>query len=540
MWFHHDGDSLAMAYGTSHNLSDVHPQITRAIINIHGASRESEEAYDRVVVAGDYHDRELWDHVAVICPQFLFTMDIDSHDVVDSLLYWNTFPEVGPSWAFGDHSKDKVNFPRPFRVSSYHCLDSLAMLSLQAFPNLENLTFAGHSMGARTMQRYAMTTHWDLDLPETTPRLLYNYANPATYAYIGPERHVGDNWNEFAIPDPGAIADCPEYNYWPFGFEEPFGYFEDYSPEELVTNYSNRHVIQWLSELDTTAMNGGSQVSCHAMLTGDQHRLQRGTIFYNHVLYTFGGEPEHFVQTMVPDLGHQGNAVYESEVGRYYLFDYYHPVMPGEEIDLTAELTVPVPVTVDGIISCSVVVENLSQETRTGGIWMQIINQEWEVTETGWVHELVYEPGMEFTETELEFPVPEGFPLGSAILVLNVGDYPDVITVFDSVPVVVTSTTSVEGHLDQLLPDESRISFIAPNPFNSSTNVVVDVAAPSALKLMLYDVLGREVMTVTNGAVMPGRHSFSINGNHLAGGVYFVRASSPNGYEEVRKILLVP
>jgi len=147
---------------------------------------------------------------------------------------------------------------------------------------------------------------------------------------------------------------------------------------------------------------------------------------------------------------------------------------------------------------------------------------------------------MEFTETELEFPVPEGFPLGSAILVLNVGDYPDVITVFDSVPVVVTSTTSVEGHLDQLLPDESRISFIAPNPFNSSTNVVVDVAAPSALKLMLYDVLGREVMTVTNGAVMPGRHSFSINGNHLAGGVYFVRASSPNGYEEVRKILLVP
>jgi hypothetical protein len=540
LWFYDEGDSLALAYVTSHDLHDVHPQITRAIINIHGASRESEEAYERVIDAGDDHDRPLWDHVAVICPQFLFTTDIDSHNVSDSLLYWNTFPEIGPSWCYGEISKNNNNFPRPFRVDSYTCLDSLATLVLESFPNLENLVFAGHSAGARYMQRYPMVTRWDLDLDESAPRLLYTYGNPAVYAYIGPERHVEDNWNEFAIPPAGVIEECPEYDEWPFGLQEPFPYFDDMTEVEIQTNYANRHVVQWLSELDTTSMDGGSQVSCQAMISGDQHRLQRGTIFYNHVQFFYDGAPDLFVSAIVPGLGHFGNAVYRSEVGRNYLFDYYHPVMPGEEVELSGELSVPNPETVAGIIEFSVLVENHGEETRTGDIWVKLVGQNGSPIETGWIHEIVYEPGMEFTRSGLEFMVPEGFPLGNATLYLNVGSYPDAITTFDSVPVTISSTTSIEGEFSNLPPDQPRISTIAPNPFNAATNLVVEVPIPTALKIAVYDVLGRDVMTVMNGAVGEGSHTYSIRGDRMASGIYFVRATSPTGYEEVRKILLVP
>ncbi|MCB2212481.1 T9SS type A sorting domain-containing protein [bacterium] len=538
LWFYEGGDSLALAYGASHDLTQQHPEITRVIINIHGASREAEIARANVNSAANQHDREMWDHLATVYPQFLFTHDLEAYDLTDSLLYWHNIADIGPSWCYGYPSDSYSEHPRPFTRSSFTCLDSLAVLVLNAFPNLENFVFAGHSAGARMIQRYAMATRWDENL--TTPRILYNYANPAVYAYIGPERHVGDNWNQFAIPDPGAIADCPAYDDWPFGLQNLLPYFDGLTIPEILDQYRARHVIQWISELDTAAMSGGSQISCMAMMSGELHRKQRGLIYYNHVQYTFGGEPETFVQAIVQNLGHVGNAVYRSPIGRYYLFDYYDPISPGEDVDLSGELDVPNPVTVDGIISFEITVTNTGEETRTGDVWAELVSSDGETRAVGWRDPMIYTPALDSTRAGLEFPVPEGFPLGTATLVFNVGAYPDAVVAWDEVEVTVTSTTDVAEEPSGQLPVTPRIVRIAPNPFNASTRVTLSLPRATALTLRLYDVLGREVLTVHDGAVAAGTCVWTVNADRLAGGVYFLRASAPGGYDEVRKLLLVP
>lgn len=538
LWFREGGDSLALAYYSSHDLNQTHPNITRAVINLHGASRESEEAAWRVFNAGNEHDRDVFGHTAIIAPQFLFTTDIDSHDVTDSLLYWNTLAEIGPSWCYGRHSNDNSNFPRPFRIDSYTCLDTLGQLIIQAFPNVENIVYAGHSAGGRMIERYPMVTQWDLDFDE--PRILYNPANPAVYAYTGPERHVGDNWDEFAIPSASQIADCPEYNHWPFGLDEPYDYFVDLPENELHANFTSRHFILWISENDTLPMEGGSQDNCMAMMMGELHRKQRGMIFWNFLDFKYDGIPDNFVWALVPNLGHFGAAVLESAVGRYYLFDHYHPLEPGETIDITGNLAVPTPYTVDGIIDYAVTVENESDETRTGDVWMVLVSSINGTSHRGWTREMVYEPDMDFSRPNMEFYVPNGFPHGQATLYFNVGTYPDVIVAWDAALVTVNSTTSVGGDINGVLAKDPTLIRIAPNPFNASTSVVMDVPRPMSLNLRLFDILGRDVLTVFNGPVGPGQYTYSINGNRLAGGVYFLEASTPGGYQDVRKVMLLP
>jgi len=88
------------------------------------------------------------------------------------------------------------------------------------------------------------------------------------------------------------------------------------------------------------------------------------------------------------------------------------------------------------------------------------------------------------------------------------------------------------------LPAHFAISRVYPNPFNPSTTVTVALPKRAPLKLKVYDILGREVMTLANGAFQAGSHRFSFDGKGLASGVYFVRATS-NGISDVRKIVLM-
>lgn len=62
-----------------------------------------------------------------------------------------------------------------------------------------------------------------------------------------------------------------------------------------------------------------------------------------------------------------------------------------------------------------------------------------------------------------------------------------------------------------------------PNPFNPSTQI--DYAIPTAgdVSLVIHDVLGREVTTLTRGHQEAGRHTARWNAASLASGVYFAR-----------------
>ena len=81
-----------------------------------------------------------------------------------------------------------------------------------------------------------------------------------------------------------------------------------------------------------------------------------------------------------------------------------------------------------------------------------------------------------------------------------------------------------------------------PNPFNPSTRIVYDVAAPGPVKLSIYDARGREVRTRVAQSQTAGRYEQIWQGRDDAGtqvasGLYIVRLVA-DGVSETRKIVL--
>ncbi len=103
------------------------------------------------------------------------------------------------------------------------------------------------------------------------------------------------------------------------------------------------------------------------------------------------------------------------------------------------------------------------------------------------------------------------------------------------------SITSVD---DQNVPLEFSLSQNYPNPFNPTTTIEFTLPEQLPVELRVYDILGREVVTLLNGDVMnPGRHILRWNGRNnynqsVATGVYFYRIVA-GGYVHSKKMVLL-
>ena len=77
-----------------------------------------------------------------------------------------------------------------------------------------------------------------------------------------------------------------------------------------------------------------------------------------------------------------------------------------------------------------------------------------------------------------------------------------------------------------------------PNPFNPATVISFDLSAGTSIRLVIADILGRDLLTLADGYHAAGAHSVSVNGAGLASGVYFYRLETP-GRSSVRKMVLL-
>jgi hypothetical protein len=85
-----------------------------------------------------------------------------------------------------------------------------------------------------------------------------------------------------------------------------------------------------------------------------------------------------------------------------------------------------------------------------------------------------------------------------------------------------------------------------PNPFNPSTVIKFSIPKTSMVNLAVYDVLGREVITLANDVMQPGQYNALFDASTLSSGVYFytivVRdpsASSGQSFTDTKKMLFV-
>ncbi len=68
-----------------------------------------------------------------------------------------------------------------------------------------------------------------------------------------------------------------------------------------------------------------------------------------------------------------------------------------------------------------------------------------------------------------------------------------------------------------------------PNPFSSSTNIRFAVPESGAVRIVLFDMLGREVRVMVEDERAPGIHETKLSANDLASGTYLIRLSSTAG-----------
>jgi len=92
---------------------------------------------------------------------------------------------------------------------------------------------------------------------------------------------------------------------------------------------------------------------------------------------------------------------------------------------------------------------------------------------------------------------------------------------------------------NSLIPKEFSLSQNYPNPFNPVTKISYALPVDARVKLVIYDILGREIKTLVNNEFKTaGSYVLEFNGSALASGVYFYRIQS-NDFVSVKRMVLI-
>ncbi len=88
------------------------------------------------------------------------------------------------------------------------------------------------------------------------------------------------------------------------------------------------------------------------------------------------------------------------------------------------------------------------------------------------------------------------------------------------------------------MPDNYSLKQNYPNPFNPSTKISFSLPKAGDVKLIVFDILGREVATLVNGYTGAGNHTVDFNASNLSSGVYLYKIQAGD-FTETRKMILM-
>jgi len=87
------------------------------------------------------------------------------------------------------------------------------------------------------------------------------------------------------------------------------------------------------------------------------------------------------------------------------------------------------------------------------------------------------------------------------------------------------------------IPTTYGLSQNYPNPFNPSTKINYQLPKAGYVSLIIYDILGRQILTLVNEFKSEGKYSANFNANKLASGVYIYQLRS-NNFISTKKMIL--
>jgi len=282
------GPARTMVY-RSQPLTVKNETITRALIVIHGTNRDADNYFRSALAAAFLADA--LDDTVLIVPHIASAAGSCKDTLAPNEVSWNC-----SSWRTGGASMADD------KLTTFDMADEILrrLGRKDIFPNLKAIVVAGHSAGGQFVNRYEMSNrvHETLGVPVT-----YVVANPSSYAWIDATR-----------PASAANA-CPNFDRWPYGFQNRSGYAARVSDEDLKKQLASRPTTYLLGEIDILPL-GGFDSSCSAMRQGPT-RLARGQAFGKYVGEQLGAKHDTVV---VPLCGHNARCMFTAEIALPLLF----------------------------------------------------------------------------------------------------------------------------------------------------------------------------------------------------------------------------
>ena len=300
------GPARSMVY-SSYPLNQNNSTVTRALIMVHGASRNADHYFETAMAAGFLGGA--LDNTVIVSPRFIAGNDKPSANEV-------MWPEGGTSWRAGGMS------PTNPTISSFDFIDELVrqLANKKNFPKLTRIVIAGHSAGGQLVTRYEMANkvHGTAGV-----QISYVVANPSSYAWPASVRPLPTGDADPATADKEALgadgekvhtnfaygaADstkAPGYDRWPSGLNNFVGYTAGMNREQLIKQLVERPTTYLLGQVDVLPL-GGFDSSPNAMAQGPTRRA-RGEAFFKYVNETLGAKHNAMI---VSECGHNDRCVF--------------------------------------------------------------------------------------------------------------------------------------------------------------------------------------------------------------------------------------
>jgi hypothetical protein len=285
------------------NLTD--PEVTRALITIHGMGRDVEDNFQSAKLGADKSDARA--STIIIAPQFLREVDIPASRLGPKVLRWSH-----GEWTAGE------NAMAPMPLSSFSVLDAIVLRlgDRQRFPALQQIVIAGHSAGGQFVQRYAVVGHAPKTLSAAGIHVRFVVANPSSFLYFDDMRPAaGGTLAPFA-----GRATYNRFNRWKYGPRNAPDYIGDVSFESLEKTYAASDVIYLQGTADVDPNHPELDKTCAAEAQG-ANRFERGNAYFR---YMNMRHPDSSTQQFwqVPNVAHDESKMFNSQCGLAALSDH--------------------------------------------------------------------------------------------------------------------------------------------------------------------------------------------------------------------------
>ncbi|HEY4432930.1 MAG TPA: hypothetical protein VGM99_00890 [Candidatus Cybelea sp.] len=284
------GSGYARYFGTS--SLDGDPNVTRALIVVHGVLRDADYYFDTGVIAANA--AKALDQTIVIAPQFVERSELAGQNVSPKTLYWTG------KWPGGS------NAIAPAPISSYSVFDAMiARLSDRTrFPKMREIVIAGHSAGGQIVQRYAVVGKAPQLDRAGRVRVSLVVSNPSSYFYF-------TGWRPF------PPENCPDFDQWRYGLSGAPPYVTG-TAAELESRYVRRDVTYLMGTADTNPKEDDLDKSCGGEAQGP-YRFARAKYF---IAYVTQRHPAGTNQTyaFVRGVPHDNRRMFDSTCGLAVIF----------------------------------------------------------------------------------------------------------------------------------------------------------------------------------------------------------------------------